>query len=156
MEFYKKYRHIGNSYASVPGHWKPVVEKHLIRIEKIMWPQWWMPQFMKRFVHYLATNNSVVRIKYWWAYNLKNKFTNHQSITDIKEKYGRLRIYAYAGKEINNIIAEAITECDNTCQDCGSNDDVQRIDNGWVYTLCTECRNAPQFSPTREVLIEKY
>ncbi len=155
MEFYKKYKHIGNSYAGVPGHWVPVVQKHLKRIEKIMWPQWWMPLFLKRWVHFLATGNSVVRIKYWWAYNLRNKLTGCQIIHDIKEKYGQLRIYASAGKEINDIIKEAQQECANTCQDCGSNDNVKCIDNGWTYVLCQECRNRPEFSPKRKVLTEK-
>jgi hypothetical protein len=156
MEFYKKYRHIGNSYAGVPKYWVPVVEKHLKRIEKVMWPQWWMPLFVKRFIHFLATDNSVVRIRYRWAYKLRNKLTGHQIIQDIKEKYGTLRIYGYHGKEIDDIITEAENECDNTCQDCGSNNEVKCVNNGWVYALCQECRNGPAFSPKRQVLIEKY
>ncbi len=155
MEFSKKYRHIGNSYAGVPRHWKPVVEKHLVRIEKVMWKQWWMPRFIMRAIHFLATGGSVVRIKFWWAYNLRNKLTGSQIIQDIKEKYGSLRIYGYFGKEIDDIITEAVKECANTCMDCGSNNNVEYIDNGWVYVLCAECRDRPEFSPTREVLIEK-
>ena len=119
-----------------------------------MWP-WWMPFALKRAIHWAATGNSVVRVKYRWAYNLRNYLTGHQIIQDIKEKYGSLRIYGYHGQQINNIIEEAVKECANTCQECGSNEDVHYIDNGWVYVLCPECSSGPEFSPTREVLIEK-
>lgn len=155
MEFSKKYRHIGYSYASVPKFWKPIVEKHLVRIEKIMWPQWWMPKFIKRSISWLSNGGSVVRIKYRWAYKIREYLTGHQIIQDIKEKYGTLRIYGYYGKEIDDIITQAEKDCQNTCQDCGSNNDVDHIDNGWVYVLCQECRDRPEFSPKREVLIEK-
>ena len=141
MEFHKKYIHVGNSYATgAPAGWVHIVEQAIIRIEKIMWPTW-MPMFLKRWIHYLATGNSYVRIKYWWAYNLRRKLTGGQSITDIKEKYARLRIYASAGQEIDDIIHETILKCDGICQNCGSEDDVEHFDDcGWWYNLCVHCR----------------
>jgi hypothetical protein len=150
MEFYKKYRHIGYSYPGVPGYWKPIVEKALIEIEKEMWPKW-MPMFLKRWIHYLATGNSVVRVKYWWAYRLRERLTRGQSITDVKEKYATLRIYASAGKEINEIIERAEDECSSTCQECGGYDGVRTVDNGWYEQLCVMCS-----PPKRKVLTEKY
>jgi hypothetical protein len=151
MEFYQKYKHIGNSHAGVPKGWVPIVEKALVEIEKVMWPQW-IPMFLKRWIHYLATGNSVVRVKFWWAYRLRQYITKGQSIQDIKEKYAQLRIYGYAGQQIENIIERAEKECDETCQQCGGKDGVETVEVGrWYLNLCEKCH-----IPTREVLIEKY
>lgn len=150
MEFYEKYRHIGYSSASVPKGWVPIVEKALIEVEKVMWP-WWMPMFLKRWIHYLATGNSVVKVKFWWAYRLR-QYLAKGNIQDIKEKYAQLRISFYGVKEIGDIIERAEKECDETCQQCGSREGVETVDKGrWYYNLCEICH-----TPTREILIEKY
>jgi hypothetical protein len=140
MTFSKKYKHIGYSYAGVPKGWVDITERALIRIEKVMWPQWWLPFFIKRWIHYLATGNSVVRIKYRWAYNLRTKLTHGQIVQDVKDKYASLRIYCCGGEEMHNIIAGAEKECVATCEECGSKDDVHMFDTGWVYNICRECR----------------
>lgn len=153
MEFSKKYKHIGNSWPSVPRGWKPIVKKALVEIEREMWPRW-MPMFLKRWIHYLATGGSVVRIKYHWANKLRRKLTGGQMIQDIKDKYATLRIYAYAGKEISDIIDKACEECSETCEDCGKTDrdDVRTVENGnWYENVCTKCS-----PPKRKVLTEKY
>ena len=54
------------------------IEKRIIDIEKIMWPQRWLPLFVKRWIHYLGTDNSVVRVKYRWALKLRDKLTGGQ------------------------------------------------------------------------------
>ncbi len=139
MEFSKKYRHIGYSYVGVPEGWKPVVEKAIIEIEKEMWVRW-LPMRVKRWIHYLATGNSVYYIKFRWANKLRKKLTGGQMITDIKEKYATLRIYCFANEKINEIIDKAVKECDETCQSCGSKEDVQDTDTSWIYHLCKNCR----------------
>lgn len=141
MEFYKKYRHVGISYPGVPQGWVPIVERAIIYIEREMWPRW-MPFPLKRFIHWLANGNSVVRVKYWWAYRLRQRLTKGQMITDIKEKYATLRIYGYFGKEIDTIIEMAEIQCSYTCQQCGSQDNVRMTGEGWLYTLCEKCTNA--------------
>lgn len=138
MEFYKKYRHVGISYPNVPQGWVPIVMRTIVFIEKEMWPRW-MPFRLKRFIHWLANGNSVVRVKYWWAYRLRQYLTKGQMITDIKEKYATLRIYGYFGKEIDTIIEMAEIECSDTCQQCGSRDNVKMNGEGWLYTLCEKC-----------------
>lgn len=156
MEFEKKYKHIGNSYLSVPAGWKPIVKKALIDIEKLMWPRW-MPKFIKRIIHWLATGGSVVRIKYWWAYNLRTKITGGATIRDIKEKYATLRIDGSFTHEMGEIVERAEKECKETCQDCGSKDSIECVEDwGWWSRYCKTCRDHPRFAPTREVLIEKY
>lgn len=155
MKFEKKYKHVGYAYAAVPKGWVPIVEKTIVEIEKLMWPRW-MPKFLKRLIHYLATGNSCVRIKYRWAYNLRRKLTQGCIIHDIKEKYASLRIYGSLTSEMNNLIEIAERECNITCQQCSSKEEVKNVtDDGWYSLYCKECRNHPKFSPKREVLIEK-
>ena len=54
MKISEKYKHIGYSYPSVPEGWLKIVEKAIVDIEKEMWPRW-IPMFIKRIIHYLAT-----------------------------------------------------------------------------------------------------
>jgi len=155
MDFEKKYKHIGNSYASVPAGWKPIVKKALVDIEKLMWPRW-MPMFLKRWIHWLANGGSVVRVKYWWAQKVRQKITGGTIVRDIKEKYATLRIDGSFTNEMCIIIDRAEKECRETCQNCGSKDCIETVqDYGWYSRYCKTCRDHPRFSPTREVLIEK-
>jgi len=57
----------------------------------------------------------------------------------MKEKYGCLRFYAYGGDDhTEGMIYMAEHLCDNTCQDCGSTNDIGRT-KGWITTLCRTC-----------------
>lgn len=66
--------------------------------------------------------------------------------TQVKEKFGSLRFYWVAdGKlpdrkyiQINNRINQAEDESCETCEECGSKDNVTQTD-GWIYTLCDKC-----------------
>lgn len=138
-EFSDRYHHVGYPYLGVPVPWKPVVQKCVIEIEKLMWPQW-MPFWLKRLIHYLATGNSVVRVRYWWAYNLERRITKGAIIQDIKDKYATLRIYGYFSDPMYELIKTAEKECSEICEECGSKDDVKTTDTDWVYNLCKDCR----------------
>lgn len=139
MKISEKYRHIGYSYPGVPSGWKSIVEKAIIDIEKEMWPRW-IPRFIKRIIHYLATGNSVVRVRSRFWNKVRQKLTKGQIITDIKDKYAELRIYGYFGKEIETIIDKAVNECYGTCERCGSQKKVRTVGKGWLYNLCRDCR----------------
>ncbi len=138
MEFHEKYQHVGISRPGLPKGWEPIVKKAIIIIEPAMWPQW-IPFPVKRIIHWLANGNSVFFIKYRWANRLRDYLTHSQMITDIKEKYATLRIYGYFGKEVNDIIKTAEIECSNTCQRCGSHEDVKVMGTGWYYNVCGNC-----------------
>lgn len=138
MKFHEKYSHVGYSYAGVPNAWVTIVEQAIREIEKVMWPRW-LPMPVCRLIHWLATGDSVVRVKYWWAYRLRERLTGGQIIMDIKEKYATLRIYGSFGGKINDIIRRAEKECNQTCQDCGSKTEVEKVNLGWVYNLCATC-----------------
>lgn len=140
MKISEKYRHIGYSYPGVPKGWVPIVEKAIVDIEKVMWPRW-IPLFVKRLIHFLATDNSVVRIRSQFWYKVRKKLTKGQMITDIKDKFASLRIYGYFGKEIEAIIDRAETECEGTCETCGSTYGVRTVNYGWIYNLCKGCRS---------------
>lgn len=139
MKIQEKYRHIGYSYPGVPLGWKPIVEKAIVDIEKAMWVQW-LPLFVKRWIHYRATGNSVVNVKSEFWYKIRGKLTKSQIISDIKDKFATLRIYGYYGDEIDAIIYTAENECLCTCEKCGSKDDNKMVDYGWIYNLCKKCR----------------
>ena len=61
-------------------------------------------------------------------------------ITQIKEKYGGLRIYtAYTSDEIKEIIKQAEQECRETCEHCGSKENVEQRGTHWYKNLCDKC-----------------
>lgn len=138
--FSQKYTHIGYSYPGVPSGWVNIVENIIIEIEKLMWPQRYIPFFIKRLIHYFATGNSVVGIKSVFFYKIRRYLTNNQTIMDIKDKYASLRIYGYYGKEIESLIDKAENLCEETCERCGSTEDTKIVGKGWIENLCINCR----------------
>ena len=59
--------------------------------------------------------------------------------TQMKEKFGGLRFYADNHDEIiEGMIEMAEYMCDNTCQDCGSQEDLG-MTTGWLSVLCRTC-----------------
>ena len=60
-------------------------------------------------------------------------------ITQIKEKWGSLRIYVSAATdEIFDIIDETEDLSEHLCEICGTKDDLV-ITSGWVKTYCKDC-----------------
>jgi len=61
-------------------------------------------------------------------------------VTQIKEKYGGLRVYISKGNDaIFDIIHEAEEKSASICEKCGSKDAERRSRGGWIKTLCKEC-----------------
>lgn len=61
--------------------------------------------------------------------------------TQIKEKYGGLRVYFICScdeSSLDDIIAEAEDESDKTCEQCGREGENRDI-GGWYKTLCGFC-----------------
>lgn len=137
--FSQKYSHVGYSYLSIPKQWESIVRVCIMDIEKLMWPKY-LPFWFKRLIHYLATGNSIVRIKYWWAHRLRNYLTGHTMIQQIKDKFATLRIYGYFSQEMEDIINKADKQCQSICEYCGSNDDVQISNTSWIRNVCKKCR----------------
>jgi len=69
----------------------------------------------------------------------KNKI--NFEITQIKEKFGGLRIYHQGGDAyIEGIISFAESLSYQVCENCGSNQDVSQNKKGWIKTYCKECQ----------------
>lgn len=59
-------------------------------------------------------------------------------ISQIKEKFGELRVYPYFGTdEIFDLIDEYTEKSVHTCEICGKSGETRMI-NGWLKTLCDE------------------
>jgi len=57
----------------------------------------------------------------------------------MKEKYGGLRFYYVGGDDfISGMVRMAEFLCHNTCEDCGSNQDLG-VTSGWITVLCRDC-----------------
>lgn len=58
----------------------------------------------------------------------------------VKEKFGGLRFYMEGSTdEIDKIIRKAESKCWETCEICGTEEDVALRTGGWMRTLCLEC-----------------
>lgn len=86
---------------------------------------------------------------YWLLENLFEYLTNYQEsnfednekikITQIKEKYGTLRVYYDGGNEVTDGMvwfAEHLSS--KLCERCGSNHNIIRTE-GWIKYLCKSC-----------------
>ena len=62
-------------------------------------------------------------------------------VTQIKQKFGGLRIYHYnAPEDIRQLIDEAIEVSWQTCEHCGATEGVTTNLKGYRLTLCPQCR----------------
>jgi len=135
MTHIEKYRHIGNSFPSVPKGWVPIVERTIELIESEMWVKW-LPKFIKRYIHEKATGNSVYYIRSPFWNKIRNKLTKGMIVHDIKDKYATLSIYGYFNDRIETIIESAEEECSHTCEVCGSSKGKLVIVGGWYSVFC--------------------
>lgn len=71
----------------------------------------------------------------------ESKILFYPEFTQIKEKFGTLRLYFDGGDEyIHSVFSEAETLSETTCESCGSEQGVQRT-KGWMRTLCDTCES---------------
>ena len=69
----------------------------------------------------------------------------HFRFDQIKTKFGSLCLYPNYNhsrdelKEINVILDKYEEEANKTCEFCGSQEHVERINTGWIYNLCKAC-----------------
>jgi len=61
------------------------------------------------------------------------------TFTQIKEKFGTLRVYCNGyNDDVNKIIGKACRLSAKTCETCGSMENVTQS-TGWIITLCKPC-----------------
>lgn len=81
-------------------------------------------------------------------YKLKNEDINTLCISQIKEKYGTLRIYVSNYIDgVYEIIEKYEDKSEVVCDICGEHGSLH-IKNGWVKTLCKKCAAEQEFTET--------
>lgn len=70
---------------------------------------WWCPVFVLNLLHLFASDNSIVRCRDMHLAAALRYFTGGLLITDIKIKYGTIRVYGYFTKEVD----EELTKLEN-------------------------------------------
>jgi hypothetical protein len=77
-------------------------------------------------------------------------------VCQVKNKFGGLRVYYDSVKEVepqryrdvDKVIDLVCRLSFFVCPECATTADVAlHVDRGYVYTLCTPCRNRPEMSP---------
>ena len=64
-------------------------------------------------------------------------------VSQIKQKFGGLRIYHYnAPEDIRQLIDHAIEVSWHTCERCGRREGITTNIDGYHLTLCSQCRSA--------------
>lgn len=60
----------------------------------------------------------------------------------VKEKFGGLCFYIYGGDDqIQGMIDVAESMSYRVCSECGKPSEKNTEQRGWIYTLCTECKD---------------
>lgn len=86
---------------------------------------------------------------YWLLDNLCSKLQwdidkNKQpqiEATQVKEKFGGLRFYTAGETERQDgMISLAMHMSNSICEECGSTEGVEQTTQGWIRTLCKECK----------------
>jgi len=75
------------------------------------------------------------------------KIVKEDNLTDfriiqVKEKFGMLSIYTRSSNEkIEEILEKIALECSQTCDLCGTKENVSFRRNGWLRVRCDNCEN---------------
>lgn len=135
---FKKYRYLGNVYPEVPELWMPIILKMLKNIDKKV-----KPKFFPRFIINMLFDSSIYSLnsslRDYWKMQL-NTITGNVSITKIKQKFAKLKVKGSFNKDVQEIINDAITLSDNTCEYCGGKNTSHTIVKNWVRCICNECK----------------
>lgn len=92
----------------------------------------WYP-IIKRLVTTIKENDDL--------HNLEHNTRVVTKVADIKEKWGTLRFVPLGSTLDKNwdAIDQAEEESDNTCESCGSTENVGKWTKGWMVTCCRPC-----------------
>jgi len=127
-----------NSVNELHKGWRELVSNGLDEIESNMWNKF-IPTFIKVLIHNKAIKSEPNSI---W-FRLRTYLTDGQIITQIKTKFGDLRIYGKFNEKNQKVVEVLLIECEKTCELCGSKHEVKKRSlNGWLYTMCDKCYNS--------------
>ena len=120
-----KYSYLGNVYPLCREGWFDLLYKQLTKIDREIYPKY-LPTIIKRLWYWLHYNSPIKYFMqfHWYCYN----------IFEIKQKYGRLRIYDCA----TDIYDETCNLSWNICEQCGSTKELHTT-SGYMIRLCNSC-----------------
>lgn len=138
-EYYiKKYYHLNLYFAHGRG-WDYLTLTAARELDSL-WPKC-MPNWFKRLNNYLLFSyggRSVIKVTKFYHSKIRKLvpfIKEYPRFTQIKEKYGSLRLYSSYNTKIINILENASYEI---CEECGSSQKIGRTE-GWIKTLCKNC-----------------
>lgn len=133
----KKYRYLGNVYPEISESWFPIVLEMIQKIDKTVRP-WFVPLWLLNSLRELAQSDSFFAKT---GLNLLEFLVGDNFVIAIKTKFASLRIQGAFSEEVKVFVKEAIENCSNTCEQCGSTHNVKEtIVNNWVTNLCETCK----------------
>lgn len=109
----EKYGYLGITYNIFKKDSEPyyILNNFIKNVDKMVKP-WWCPRWFLRYLHLFGNDNSIVRVRNWKLHDLKNKITNGVLITDLKGKWGTMRIYGYFTDDIQKYADETEKKLD--------------------------------------------
>jgi len=121
-----KYSYLGNVYPECDYGWYDLLIQQLEKIDDLLYSKY-TPTFIKRMWHWLHYKSPYMIRCYF-------QFNYGYSISQIKEKYGRLRIYNAPSK----IYDETLDLSWGICERCGSNKQMGTTE-GYITRMCKSC-----------------
>ena len=96
-----KYRYLGISWNIFKKGSEPYeyIRDFIKFVDSKAKPKW-CPRFVLNLLHLIGNDNSIVKCRNQRVSGWRRKLTRGIMITDIKEKYGTLRVYGSFPKEI--------------------------------------------------------
>ena len=88
----------------------------------------------------------------------KTNKKSHVEVSQIKQKFGGLRIYHHnTPEDLRQLIDEAVAASWHTCEKCGSTIGVTTNLEGYRFTLCPDCRKEikPRTPLKRRIVIRR-
>lgn len=128
---FNKYRYLGAVIPEVPLPWESHILDMLQRLDKLT-RHYLMPLFLLNFI-----------CRYFPS--LFKKLVTDIHITQIKQKFGALRIYGTFSKEAQSIVSRTEALCNDTCEFCGNSHTTHVMIKSWVRNLCTTCKEVKKY-----------
>jgi hypothetical protein len=104
----------GDKYSYLGVYWNifnegtdnyNILDKFIKDVDKIVKPKY-IPRWFLNLLHLWGNDNSIIKVRNRRISQYKDKLTKSILITDIKIKYGTIRIYGYFPQSIEDLITE--------------------------------------------------
>jgi len=128
---FKKYRYLGQVAPEVPKSWEPHIMEMLIKLDKIARHKF-IPLFLLNFISDVFPS-------------LLEELMPSIFITQIKQKFGALRIYGTFTPRAQEIVTKTESLCNNTCEYCGNPNTTHVMVKSWVRNLCATCKEVKKY-----------